>query len=68
MLLVNVYDCLSDDGWGEGIVLIRGLFNDDKTDPIPQLWWVAMVIDQPEGKNYSFSEVSKMLSDIGFTT
>ena len=26
-----------------------------------------MIVDQPQGRNYSFSEVSKMLIDIGFT-
>jgi hypothetical protein len=26
-----------------------------------------MIVEQPEGRNYSFSEVSTMLTDVGFT-
>jgi hypothetical protein len=26
-----------------------------------------MIVDQPEGRTYSFLEVSKMLTDVGFT-
>jgi hypothetical protein len=26
-----------------------------------------MIVDQPVGRNYSFAEVSKMLTDVGFT-
>jgi hypothetical protein len=25
-----------------------------------------MIVDQPVGRNYSFGEVSKMLTDVGF--
>lgn len=28
---------------------------------------LTMIVDQPQGRNYSFSEVSNMLTDIGFT-
>jgi 3-hydroxy-5-methyl-1-naphthoate 3-O-methyltransferase len=65
MLLRKVYDCLSDDG----IILIsEWLLNDEKTGPVPSaLMSLTMIVDQPEGRNYSFSEVSRMLSDVGFT-
>lgn len=26
-----------------------------------------MIVEQPEGRNYSFAEVSNMLKDVGFT-
>ena len=26
-----------------------------------------MIVEQPEGRNYSFSEVSRMFTDVGFT-
>lgn len=67
MLPRKIYDCLPDDG--NGVVLIsEWLLNDEKTGPISStLMSLTMIVDQPEGKNYSFSEVSKMLTDVGFT-
>jgi hypothetical protein len=71
VLLRKVYDCLSDDeisGNGGVVLISEWLLNDEKTGPIPSaLMSLTMIVDQPEGRNYSFSEVSKMLVDVGFT-
>ena len=67
MLITKVYDCLPEDG--NGVILIsEWLLNDEKTGPVSSaLMSLTMIIDQPEGRNYSFQEVSRMLTDVGFT-
>lgn len=66
-LLRKIYDSLPDDR--RGVVLIsEWLLNDEKTGPIPSaLLSLTMIVEQPEGRNYSFAEVTKMLKDVGFT-
>lgn len=66
MLLRRIYDSLPDEN---GVILIsEWLLNDEKTGPIPPaLTGLAMIVDMPEGRNYSYSEVSAMLTDVGFT-
>ena len=65
--LKKIYDSLIDNG--DSIVLISGwLLNSEKTGHIPSaLMSLNMIVDQPEGRTYSFPEVSKMLTDVGFT-
>jgi 3-hydroxy-5-methyl-1-naphthoate 3-O-methyltransferase len=67
ILLKKVYDSLPDDR--NGIIIIsEWLLNDEKTGPVPSaLMSLTMIIEQTEGRNYSFSEVSRMLTDVGFT-
>lgn len=64
-LLKKTYDSLSSEN---GVVIIsEWLLNDDRTGPIPSaLMSLTMVVDMPEGRNYSYEEVSKMLVDVGF--
>jgi 3-hydroxy-5-methyl-1-naphthoate 3-O-methyltransferase len=66
MLLGKIYESLPVRN---GVVLIsEWLLNDAKTGPIPSaLLSLTMIVDQPVGRNYSFAEVSKMLTDVGFT-
>jgi hypothetical protein len=66
MLLRKIYDSLPDEN---GVILIsEWLLNDEKTGPIPPaLTGLAMIVDMPEGRNYSYAEVSEMLTDVGFT-
>ena len=65
--LKKIYDSLIDNG--DSIVLISGwLLNSEKTGHIPSaLMSLNMIVDQPEGRTYSFPEASKMLTDVGFT-
>jgi hypothetical protein len=66
-LLKKIYDSLPDDR--KGVVLIsEWLLNDEKTGPVPSaLLSLTMIVEQPEGRNYSFAEISKILKDVGFT-
>jgi hypothetical protein len=65
LLLRKIYDSLSSEN---GVVIIsEWLLNDERTGPVPSaLMSLTMVVDMPEGRNYSYSEVSKMLVDVGF--
>ena len=65
VLLKNVYDSLPND---HGIVIIsEWLLNDEKTGPIPSaLMSLTMILEQARGRNYSFVEISKILTDVGF--
>lgn len=67
ILLKKVYDSLPSDR--DGVIIIsEWLLNDEKTGPIPSaLMSLTMIVEQPEGRNYSFSEVSTMLTEVGFT-
>ena len=48
------------------LLLANGLMN-KKTGPVPSaLMSLTMIIEQPQGRNYSYEEVSKMLIDVGF--
>jgi len=66
ILLRKIYHNLPKQN---GVVLIsEWLLNDEKTGPIPSaMLSLTMIVDQPVGRNYSFAEVSKMLTDVGFT-
>jgi 3-hydroxy-5-methyl-1-naphthoate 3-O-methyltransferase len=67
ILLKKVYDSLPSDR-DSVIIISEWLLNDEKTGPIPSaLMSLTMIVEQPEGRNYSFSEVSTMLTDVGFT-
>ncbi|MGB7958312.1 MAG: methyltransferase [Nitrososphaeraceae archaeon] len=65
VLLRRICYSLPDE---DGVSLIREwLLNDDKTGPVPPaLTGLAMIVDMPEGRNYSYAEVSEMLTDVGF--
>ncbi|MBV9175710.1 MAG: hypothetical protein JO297_01585 [Nitrososphaeraceae archaeon] len=70
VLLKKVYDSLLPEQEDRNAVIIisEWLLNDEKTGPVPSaLMSLTMMIEQPEGRNYSFSEVSRMLTDVGFT-
>jgi len=64
-LLKKVYDSLPNK---HGIVIIsEWLLNDDKTGPAPSaLMSLNMVLELERGRNYSFAEISKMLTAVGF--
>jgi 3-hydroxy-5-methyl-1-naphthoate 3-O-methyltransferase len=66
ILLRKIYHSLPEQN---GVVLIsEWLLKDEKTGPIPSaMLSLTMIVDQPVGRNYSFAEVSKMLTDVGFT-
>ena len=67
ILLKKIYDSLPNDRNG-AIIISEWLLNDEKSGPIPSaLMSLTMIVDQPQGRNYSFSEVLKMLIDVGFT-
>lgn len=67
ILLKKIYDSLPNDR-NSAIIISEWLLNDEKTGPIPSaLMSLTMIVDQPEDRNYSFLEVSKMLTDVGFT-
>jgi hypothetical protein len=67
MLLKKIYDSLPNDR-NSVIIISEWLLNDEKTGPVPSaLLSLTMIVDQTQGRNYSFSEVSKMLTDVGFT-
>ena len=67
MLLKKIYYSLPNDRNG-AIIISEYLLNDEKSGPIPSaLMSLTMIVDQPQGRNYSFSEVLKMLIDVGFT-
>jgi len=64
-LLKKVYDSLPRD---RGIIMIsEWLLNDEKTGPVPSaLMNLNMIVELERGRNYSFSEISKMLTEVGF--
>lgn len=65
VLLRRIYHSLPDE---DGVILIsEWLLNDEKTGPVPPaLTGLAMFVDTPESRNYSYAEVSEMLTDVGF--
>lgn len=68
MLNITGQDDRLPDDRNSVIIISEWLLNDEKTGPIPSaLMSLTMIVEQPEGRNYSFSEVSKMLTDVGFT-
>ncbi|MGA7900013.1 MAG: methyltransferase [Nitrososphaeraceae archaeon] len=63
-MLEKIYDSLPNDST---IIISEWLLNDEKTGPVPSaLMSLTMIIEQPQGRNYSYEEVSKMLIDVGF--
>jgi hypothetical protein len=65
VLLKRVYDSLTSE---HGIIIIsEWLLNDEKTGPVPSaLMSLNMIVELERGRNYSFAEISKILTDIGF--
>jgi hypothetical protein len=65
VLLKKAYDSLPNK---HGIVIIsEWLLNDEKTGPVPSaLMSLNMVLELDRGRNYSFAEISKMLTEVGF--
>jgi hypothetical protein len=65
-LLKRIYNSLPNEN---GTIIISEWFlNNDKTGPLHSaLLGLTMILDQSEeGRNYSYSEVSEMLSNAGF--
>jgi hypothetical protein len=63
-LLKKVYNSLTENGV---IIISECLLNDEKTGPLPAaLMDLNMIIETSGGRNYSFAEIAKMLSDVGF--
>ena len=64
-LLKKVYDSLPSE---HGIIIIsEWLLNDEKTGPVPSaLMSLNMIVELERGRNYSFAEISKILTDVGF--
>jgi hypothetical protein len=63
-LLKKVYNSLAENGV---IIISEWLLNDEKTGPIPAaLMGLNMIIETIGGRDYSFTEISKMLSDVRF--
>src|SRR5712691_3922158 len=64
-LLKKVYDSLPSE---QGIIIIsEWLLNDEKTGPVPSaLMSLNMIVELERGRNYSFAELSKILTDVGF--
>jgi 3-hydroxy-5-methyl-1-naphthoate 3-O-methyltransferase len=64
-LLKKVYDSLPNENGA--IIISEWLLNDEKTGPIPAaLMSLNLIILTSGGRNYSFVEISRMLSDVGF--
>ena len=65
VLLKRVYDSLPSE---HGIIIIsEWLLNDEKTGPVPSaLMSLNMIVELERGRNYSFAEISKILTDVGF--
>jgi len=65
VLLKKVYDSLPNE---HGVVIIsEWLLNDEKSGPVPSaLMSLTMILEQARARNYSFAEISKMLTEVGF--
>jgi hypothetical protein len=68
ILLKKIYDSLVPNKNNNSVILIsEWLLNDEKTGPVPSaMMSLNMILEMNEGRNYSFSEISNMLSDVGF--
>jgi 3-hydroxy-5-methyl-1-naphthoate 3-O-methyltransferase len=63
-LLKKIHDSLPEKGM---IIISEWLLNDEKTGPVPSaLMGLTMIIENSRGRSYSYSEVSQMLTDVGF--
>jgi predicted transcriptional regulator len=64
-LLKKVYDSLPSE---QGIIIIsEWLLNDEKTGPVSSaLMSLNMIVELERGRNYSFAEISNILTDVGF--
>jgi 3-hydroxy-5-methyl-1-naphthoate 3-O-methyltransferase len=63
-LLKRVYDGLPEKGM---IIISEWLLNDEKTGPVPSaLMGLTMILENSGGRSYSYSEVSQMLTEVGF--
>ena len=48
------------------ILISEWLLNDEKTGPVPSaMMSLNMILEMNEGRNYSFAEISKMLTEVG---
>jgi hypothetical protein len=71
-LFEKIYSALpcSDnvDGSDGGVIIIsEWLLNDEKSGPVPSaLMGLNMMVETSGGRNYSYSEVSEMLTEVGF--
>lgn len=64
-LLKKIYDSLPSNS---AIIISEWFLNNEKTGPTPSaLLGLLMIIEHDEGRNYSYSEVSEILEDAGFT-
>lgn len=65
ILLKKIYDSLpSRNGT---IIISEWLLNDEKTGPLPSaLMGLTMLIENSGGRGYSYSEISHMLTEVGF--
>jgi 3-hydroxy-5-methyl-1-naphthoate 3-O-methyltransferase len=67
ILLKKVYDSLVPKNNNSVILISEWLLNDEKTGPVPSaMMSLNMILEMNEGRNYSFAEISNMLSDVGF--
>jgi ubiquinone/menaquinone biosynthesis C-methylase UbiE len=64
-LLKKIYESLPNEN---GIIIIsEWLLNDEKTGPITSaLMGLTMIIENSGGRGYSYSEISQMLTEVGF--
>jgi hypothetical protein len=69
-LFEKIYNALpSGDNVDDGgaIIISEWLLNDEKTGPIPSaLMGLNMMVETSGGRNYSFAEISEILTEIGF--
>jgi 3-hydroxy-5-methyl-1-naphthoate 3-O-methyltransferase len=64
MLLKKIYEKLPKNGC---LIISEWFLNDEKTGPVPSaLLGLTMIVEQNQGRNYSYKEVKEMLSDSGF--
>ena len=63
-LLKKIHSSLPEKGM---IIISEWLLNDEKTGPVPSaLMGLNMIIENRRGRSYSYSEVSQMLTEVGF--
>jgi 3-hydroxy-5-methyl-1-naphthoate 3-O-methyltransferase len=69
-LFEKIYNALPNrdnvDGGG-AIIISEWLLNDEKTGPVPSaLMSLNMMVETSGGRNFSFAEISEMLTEVGF--
>lgn len=64
-LLKRIYNNLPNEN--SAIIISEWFLNNDKTGPLHSaLLGMTMILEHKDGRNYSYSEVSEMLSNAGF--